>query len=388
MRPVTTAVRQNLNRAVIAAGRCINRTSGGRFPLSVFSGSIVPEKINTDVRIISEDDCSTTIAKVGKDGKIKNTDFKIMSTTDLHFGNKPELLSKTFRLLAKNISIEKPDLVIFTGDIVLSRFQQLDAIQFAQFMEKTGVYWAIVFGNHEAREEKGYFKYLMMKSMSDYPHCLSKLGDHSLYGYGNFAVNIMNGENSMQQCLFFFDSGRDIRDECRDSYGIPKTMKGYDFLKREQIEWYKSYIDTLTSKYGDVKSMMYMHIPLPEYGRIINPDGNGGFEPSGEGEILYGAAHESVGCSPYNSGMFDAIVEKGSTNAVFSGHDHVNDFCAKYKNVYLVYNQPGGYETYDLGSVMGLPEEQWQYGVTVTLVRPDGSVNISQRLNSRFLRNI
>ncbi len=32
-------------------------------------GQLVREKINTDVRIIGEDDCSVTIAKVGKDGK-------------------------------------------------------------------------------------------------------------------------------------------------------------------------------------------------------------------------------------------------------------------------------------------------------------------------------
>ena len=95
-----------------------------------------------------------------------------------------ELNDKTLQLMIENIRTEKPDLVILTGDCICGKFQQIDAVMFGQMMEKLGVYWAYAFGNHEARKEKEFFKYLIFKSLSDYPHCLSKFGKPYLFGYG------------------------------------------------------------------------------------------------------------------------------------------------------------------------------------------------------------
>lgn len=386
MRPITTAIRQNLNKAGLALGRGLYKISGRRFPKSMFSVTVDSGHLRTDVRIVSEDGDSVTIAKFDESGKIKNGDFKILSTTDLHLGDDPKLRKKALQLLANHICQARPDLVVFTGDIILTKFQQLDAIQFAQFMEKIGIYWAIVFGNHEAREEKGFFKYLMLKSMSDYDHCLARLGPDELYGYGNYCINILNGENSLQQSLFLFDSGRDIRDNYRDQYNLPADMRGYDFIKKEQIDWYKSKLAVLGEKYGRFKSMLYMHIPIKEYELAIKQDGDKTFSFTGECEILYGSAYEPVGSSPYNSGLFDAVLESDSTQAVFSGHDHVNDYCAVYKGIYLVYNQCCGYETYTAGSHMKWEEKRWLQGVTITVVNSRGEIEISQRFNRMYLK--
>ena len=75
----------------------------------------------------------------------------------MHLDEDYDLNDKTFDRIYKQIRDNKPDLVIFTGDCIQSKFQQIDAIQFAEWMEKIGVYWAYVFGNHEARAEKEYF---------------------------------------------------------------------------------------------------------------------------------------------------------------------------------------------------------------------------------------
>ena len=39
---------------------------------------------------------------------------------------------------------------------------------------------------------------------------------------------------------------------------------------------------------------------------------------------------------------FDAMKEKGSAQAVYFGHDHVNDFGVMYENILLSYIQPSG----------------------------------------------
>ena len=377
-----------LNKIGLAIGGVFYKITFGMFPASMFYMSVKSGHINTDVKVVSEDDESVTIAKFNKYGVMVRDDFKIISTTDLHLGDNPKLRKKAFQMLANHITNARPDLVIFTGDIILSRFQQVDAIQFAKLMEKIGVFWTICYGNHEAREDKGFFKRLLLEGVRTYPHCLVKNGPEELFGYGNHYINILNGENSIQQTLFLFDSGRDILDKYRESHGVPADMHGYDFIKKDQIEWYKSRIDMLREKFGDFRSMVFMHIPLPEYAEAITGSDEEGWSFTDKCKILYGSAYESVGCSPFNSGMFDAILEKGSTQAVFCGHDHVNDYCALYKDVFLVYNQPCGYETYGMADKKEWEEKDWPLGVTVILIHINGSFDLARRLNSMYLKEI
>ena len=378
-------VRQTAVRIHLAAAKTIYKISGGKLPKSLYCKRANPEKIGTDVKIISENDYSTTIAKVDKNGNIKSDDFVIVSTTDFHFDVDHEINTKAVKNFVQHIKDIKPDLVVLTGDNILSKYQQIDAIQFAQMMEEIGIYWTAVFGNHETREDRGFYKWLLFKSFCDYDHCLCKFGPDDMFGYGNFTVNILGKGGKLLKTLFHFDSGRDILDRDKKKYGLPADFNGYDFLKKEQIDFYKKETERLKKEYGSADSFMYMHIPLCEYANAFKDDGNGRFVPTGECEILYGEQYESVGCSSFNSGMFDAILETGSTQAVFAGHDHVNDWAAIYKGVHLVYSLPGGYAVYNMGDKTGKPESEWVEGVTITTLRNDGTIELKPRYNRIFL---
>ncbi len=378
-------VRQTAIRAYLAAAKAVYKISGGKMPKSLYCKRANPEKIPTDVKIISENSYSTTIAKVDENGNIKSDDFVIVSTTDFHFDVDHEINTKAVRNFVQHIKDIKPDLVVLTGDNILSKYQQIDAIQFAQMMEEIGVYWTAIFGNHETREDRGFYKWLLFKSFCDYDHCLCKFGPQDMFGYGNFTVNILGEGGKLLKTLFLFDSGRDMLERDKKSHGVPEELKGYDFLKKEQIEFYKNETKRLKKQYGSADSFMYMHIPLCEYSHAFKDDGNGRFVPSGECEILYGEQYESVGCSSFNSGMFDAILETGSTQAVFAGHDHVNDWAAIYKGVHLVYSLPGGYAVYNMGDKTGKPESEWVEGVTITTLHNDGSIELAPRYNRIFL---
>ena len=83
--------------------------------------------------------------------------------------------------------------------------------------------------------------------------------------------------------------------------------------------------------------------------------------------------------------MFDVIKELGSTQAVIVGHDHVNDFCAKYDGVYLVYAQCDGYNTYTMGTNFGWDEKDWMQGVTMIDMDKDGEIGFRQRFNRNYL---
>ena len=383
MRPVTTFIRHNSIKALLAAEKSAKTISKGKLCSNLFD--VDPKYIGTDVRIIKETEDSTFIAKCDTNGRIVDKPFKILVTTDLHLCDDMELINKTLALLARHVEAEKPDLILFTGDVVLTDHQQVDCIQFGRFMEKMGIYWAYVFGNHEARAEKEYHKYLMLKNLTSFPHCLSKFGDPSLFGYGNFFINILSSETSIQQSIVMLDSGRNTSPTHNVENDAPAELKCYDFLKKGQIEWYKNNIINLEKEYGKFKSIMMMHIALCEYQEVMELDENENYVPTGKAEILYGGMYESIGCSEFNSGMFKAIKELDSTQAVVVGHDHINDFCAKYDGVYLVYAQCGGYNTYTMGSNFGWDEKDWMQGVTMIDVAEDGEIVFRQRFNRDYL---
>lgn len=253
MRPITTFVRHNSIKAMLAAEHGLKAVSNGKLGKNLFD--VEPKFIGTDVRIIKETDDSTFIAKCDTSGRIVNKPFKILVTTDLHLCDDYELINKSLSMLAKHVEAERPDLILFTGDIVLTDHQQVDCVQFGRFMEKMGIYWAYVFGNHEARAEKEYHKYFMLKNLISFPHCLSKFGDPSLFGYGNFFINILSSPTSIQQSIVMLDSGRNTSPTHNIENGAPAELKCYDFLKKDQIDWYRKNIISLESEYGKFKSI-------------------------------------------------------------------------------------------------------------------------------------
>ena len=398
MHPIITAVRHTLIRGLLTVSAAVNRLTRGRLPHFMFADERDLTDIKSTVRVTGKTDTGVTLTKFKSDGTIDNGDFKILTATDLHLGpddRKKKVFVKGYKLNRKTVKNfirtvkeERPDLVILTGDVILSDCQQTDAVQFSRMMEKLGVYWCYVFGNHEAREEKEYFKYLLYKGLSVYPHCIDLFGDPSLFGYGNFRVDIADGKNSLRKSLFFFDSGRNIQDKVKEQLNLPADLNGYDFIKPSQTAWYDREVKKIKEKYGEnVKSLCFMHIPLPEFEEVFNwNEEKSVAEPTGKAKILYGWQYESVGCPPYNSGLFETGKKNGTLQAVYAGHDHVNDFCAEYDGIYLVYTQCTGYNVYSMEDRADWDEKDCHYGTTLTVLKPDGSLEFHKKKNSKYLK--
>ena len=121
---------------------------------------------------------------------------------------------------------------------------------------------------------------------------------------------------------------------------------------------------------------MAMHIALPEYVIAYKNTAESYYE---------GTRREGVGCSPINSGMFNAILDRGDVKTLMAGHDHINDFCALYKGVYLVYTQCSGYNTYNMTEKAGWDEKDWMQGATIVEMQADGSLSFRQKFNKDYL---
>lgn len=330
-------------------------------------------KQSTNVVYVEGEEAYPYLYKQAAGGGFSGEDLKITVFTDLHLEQQFASYSKnnlTIEMLKKNIETEKPDLVIFTGDIVTSIFTKNRVVGVAELMESYGIYWAPVFGNHDGEHNKALSRAEITEIWSTYDHCLIKKGD--TYGYGNYIVNIKTSATAVSQSLIFMDSNLYMSDADKAKYGIEGDS--YDFIKPEQIDWYKNNLNAIKAQYGSVPSLLFMHIPIPEFKDAYE-----------NGTKVYGEKHEGVACSAYNSGMFSVIKELASTKAIFSGHDHINDYNYLHEGVNFIYVQKSGYASYDLYTKdMVDSKEGRRQGCTVVTLKADGTFTVEPKLNTRF----
>lgn len=316
------------------------------------------------------------LAKVDEEGNITDEPFKILSFSDTHFDTYRKKSAVTMEMLINNIKREKPDMVVFAGDVITSSNNRIRANQLCKVMEKFGIYWTTVLGNHEGDNFRSVSRKKMVELFASYPHCLieddiktTSTGE-TVWGYGNHSINILKADGEVRQSLIFVDGGNRVSKSDAKRLNIDK--ESYDFVKPSQIQWYEETIDALNP---ETKSMLFVHIPLQEFQTAYDKALAG----DAEAVLEYGSAYEKTASSKYNSGLFNSILQKASTQAVVSGHDHMNDFRVKYKGIYLIYNQSSGYGSYNL--ITRKIADTLLQGCSIYTLAIDGSIGFGQIKN-------
>lgn len=322
------------------------------------------EKMQTDVEIVKEDADSVTIKKNGEG------DFKVLMFTDTHLKGDKELDNITVTNLVKNIKEQKPDLIILGGDNVTYGFNKKRNVQLAELFENLGVYWAAVLGNHEGDGFMSYEREKVIKLYSSYEHCLVKEGLSDVDGNGNYTVNILNNDGTLKEVFFLMDTGSYMTDESKAEYSVTEEGEVYDGVKTSQVNWYKEKHDAIEKEYGEFKSVTVVHIPIYQAEKEY-----------AESDFLYGEKREGVCESGFDSGLFDAMREKGSAQAVYFGHDHVNDFGVMCEGILLSYMQPSGYGAYNMQTKFDAPENEWIQGCTLLTIKQDGTYEAERIFN-------
>ena len=305
-------------------------------------------------------------------------EFKVMQLTDIHIGGGWMSLSKDAKALnavAAMVTAEKPDLVVVTGDIAYpvpfqaGTFNNLSGAKiFAELMEKLGVYWTVTLGNHDS-EIYSYYgreKISNFYAKSGFTYCLYQPGPDDVDGYGNHVINVKNSAGKITQSIYMLDSQAYTKD---DPFGFRWL---YDNVHENQVEWYKKTVKQIGDENGaPVNSLMFMHIPLTELNDAWFEYADNGYQNTENVELVYGVAGEKdkvVYCGVGEDNLFETILELDSTKAVFFGHDHKNNFAAKYKGIQLSYSYSVDYLAY-----IGISKEGEQRGCTIINVKPDGS---------------
>lgn len=255
--------------------------------------------------------------------------FKIVQFTDLHWNNGEAADRKTRGLMERIVAAERPDLILFTGDVIDSLRCRDPERSFRDAMSvavDSGVPWAALYGNHDS--EGNVTREQLMRVQISLPGTVAEAGPPELEGVGNFSLPIWDAAGSrLAAALYCFDSG---------SYSDNAEAPGYGWIGERQVAWFRGEERALRAAAGGapVPSLAFMHIPLTEYKEVWNK------------RVCYGRRFEKVGCAPVNSGLFAAMLESGAVRGVFCGHDHTNDYVGELFGIRLCYGRATGYATY------------------------------------------
>ncbi|MDQ8737620.1 metallophosphoesterase family protein [Paenibacillus sp. LHD-38] len=226
------------------------------------------------------------------------------------------------------IEHEKPDLIVFAGDVTASA-RGRDPIQSFRIAvaaaEERRIPWAAVFGNHDS--EGSVPRKRMHEEQLAHEYCVAEADPPHVSGAGNYIVTLRDRNDKPAAALYFLDSG---------DYSPIASVGGYDWIRRDQIEWYVAESRNMTEMNGGkpLPALAFFHIPLPEYFEVWNK------------HVCHGHCADQISSPRINSGFFAAMVEMGDVMGTFAGHDHANDFCGMLHGIRLCYGRSSRYVSY------------------------------------------
>jgi|AGTN01.3.fsa_nt_gi Predicted phosphohydrolases len=254
--------------------------------------------------------------------------FKIVQFTDMHYVHGNPKSDTTLLLIPRVLDAEKPDMVVFTGDIVTGPPVQEGWDALTKFVIDRKIPFAVTLGNHD--HEQGVTREEIARMVTAYPYNLNTTSSKAVGRVMDDVIPVYSSEKdlSVSALIYCFDSG---------AYSTLDGVKGYGWITTDQIEWYKkqSLHYTVKNNFRPLPALAYFHIPLPEYRLAFNDEKN----------ARYGIRLEDE-CPPQlNAGMFLAMREMGDVMSTFVGHDHVNNYIVAYYDIALAYGCFSGWKT-------------------------------------------
>ena len=276
-------------------------------------------------------------------------------------------------------AIEKyePDLVVFTGDNTgavdasISAKYGIKAI--ASIVDEAGIPFTFVFGNHDAENVS---KEYHMSCWRSYEYCMAYDAEPDMYGMGTHNLTIKSSDGTkVAYNLWMFDSNM-----------YDDVNGGYDYIHEDQLDWYVNTSNALKAANGGqpVPSMAFQHIvpyEIKDYMIQTSELDPNGFQ---SGDSFYalnpeyaeeGSVVREYPCpSTVHGDQMSKFVQQGDVNAIFVGHDHVNNYIVHTKmnaadgNAIDIVNTPGAtFQSYGTEEMRGCrvidinEDTPWEY---------------------------
>lgn len=255
-----------------------------------------------------------------------NGTLKIVQFTDTHWVPGDSRSHGTVDCMNQVLDAEKPDLVIYTGDLIFGKpaSEALDSV--LEPVVSRRLPFAVTWGNHD--DEQDMTREQLSSYIQKFPGNLTSTVE-GISGVTNYYLPVQSSKEAKETAvLYVFDS---------NAYSTLPQVKGYGWIQPDQIAWYTQSSANFTrqNEGTPLPSLAFFHIPFPEYNEAAQE----------EQALLWGIRKERA-CAPLiNTGLYAAMLQSGDVMGVFVGHDHVNDYVVNWKGILLGYGRYTGGET-------------------------------------------
>lgn len=251
--------------------------------------------------------------------------FRIMQLTDTHYIAGDARSERAMKNVCEMLDTEKPDLVIHTGDIIFGKPAKESFAEILLPMAKRRIPFAVALGNHD--DEFGLSRMEAYNFIRTLPYNVNS-PEKGIHGASNDVFTLQGKDGKTAWVLYLLDTGNRSKDIKIDSY---------DYLHFDQLQWYRNLSRSFTLQNGGtpVPSLAFMHIPVLEHVEALRD----------KSRMLKGNLGEEPCPSLINSGFFAQTQEMGDIQALFSGHEHDDDYVMKWRDKYLIYGRFSGCDT-------------------------------------------
>ena len=265
--------------------------------------------------------------------------FKIVQLADLHLceaPQNPEQDDKTWALVDRVLTSEKPDLIVLSGDQISANFCRDNATAYYHEigvkLTPYGIRWALIFGSTDDMDSFStvpgnktdvsplpamYSRDDLIRVDMQFPLSLTQRGPPQLFGVSNYYLEIF-AEKNVAAMIYLLDSG---------GGSLPAE------LLQNQVDWFY---------HSDQRppAVAFQHYPTSEFQFHNQCMGT-------DGENKLDALH-------YDPGIVNAMSESARVYFLAAAHDHGNDYCCPYTQwMQVCFGRRtgyGGYGTWDRGA--------------------------------------
>ncbi|KAK4550022.1 hypothetical protein LTR36_002989 [Oleoguttula mirabilis] len=284
-----------------------------------------------------------------------NGTFQLAVFEDLHFGEAedtdwgPQQDVNSTRVMNTVLDSEHPQLVVINGDLITGEntykgnsTHYVDAI--VQPLLNRSLLWASTYGNHDSDFNLSRQHILAREKAWDSSLTRQDVNT-STSGVSNYYLPVYSSNATIhvpKLLLWFFDSRGGNYYQQLDSSG--NEVSQANWVDQTVVDWFTSTRAELYTKYGqDVPSLAFVHIPVnamlafqqgpgvqSHYEPGINDDDPLAQEGYAEGQgDVTGTVSKYAG---QDIPFMQALLDTAGLMAVFSGHDHGDDWCFKWNS--------------------------------------------------------